>query len=327
MTDLPRMIKDEKFHCLLCGAQMQVTLCGLTDNRFGSPGQYSIAQCTRCGILQTAPTPEPQEVKQLYETYYNFGGEVGTTYTKLRKTFFSSLASRLWVAIDGDISFHSRRGRGHLLDVGCNEGRGMVFYRLNGFEPEGLELNERAAQNARIAGFVVHTSPLEEFQPEEPFDVVVLSNVIEHSVNPKAMLKNVRRVLKPGGHVLISCPNSQSWLRWLFGSSWINWHVPFHLFHFSNKTLGQLLQDAGFEITDLKYVTPSHWVSQSVLAALFAKPGRQTRQLRSSILVALLMILSRFFLFPFLWLGNLTGHGDCLVVEAVARDKSEGRSK
>jgi hypothetical protein len=47
---------------------------------------------------------------------------------------------------------------------------------------------------------------------------------------------------------------------------------------------------------------------------MFGKSGQQTRQLRSSFLVASLMIFCRFFLFPFLWLGNLTGHGDCLVV-------------
>jgi 2-polyprenyl-3-methyl-5-hydroxy-6-metoxy-1,4-benzoquinol methylase len=204
------------------------------------------------------PKPEPEAIKQLYETYYNFGGENRTSYANLRKTFFNSVASRLWTAIDGDISFHSRRSGGHLLYVGCSKGRGMLMYQQNGFEPEGLGLNERAAQNARMAGFIVHAQPLEEFQPKRCFDVVVLSNVIEHSLNPKEMMQEVRRILKPGGHVWISCPNSRTWLRRLFGSSWINWHVPFHLFHFSSKTLGQLLQLCGFEITELTNVTQSH---------------------------------------------------------------------
>jgi 2-polyprenyl-3-methyl-5-hydroxy-6-metoxy-1,4-benzoquinol methylase len=316
------MIKDKKYHCLLCGGQIRVSLSGLSDNRFGSPGQYNIAECIYCGFLQTKPAPSQQEIIQLYETYYNFGGESGKNYTKLRKTFLNSLAYRLWMAMDGDISFYSLRGRGHLLDVGCNEGRGMVFYSMNGFSPEGLELNERAAQSARMAGFIVHTKPIEEFQPEAPFDVVVLSNVIEHSLNPKEMLKNVKRVLKPEGHIWISCPNSQSWLRWLFGSSWINWHVPFHLFHYSSKTLNQLLKSSGFEIKELKCVTPSHWISQSILAAIFAKPGQETRQLRNPLLVVFLMMLCLFFS-PLLWLGNLTDHGDCLVVEAVSKSKPE----
>ena len=318
---MKKVIHNKQPDCSLCGHSMHEQLRGLTDNRFGSEGEYCIAKCFNCGLLQTIPAPDAERLKQLYETYYNFGGEKGTIYTKVREVFFSSIAYRSWMVIDGDISFHSRKGRGHLLNIGCNEGRGLVICRHNGFAPEGLELNERAAGEARAKGFTVYTEAVENFQPEEPFDIVVLSNVLEHAPDPKEMLKNVYRVLKPGGQIWISCPNSQSWLRKLFGRSWINWHVPFHLFHFSCKTLTQLLQFSGFEITELKYATPSHWMSQSIVAAMFARSGRQTRHLRSPFLVASLMIFCRFFLFPFLWLGNLTGRGDCLIVEAVVRAK------
>lgn len=204
------MIKDKNSHCLLCGVPTKVVLSNLADNRFGSEGEYCIAKCHNCGLLQTIPVPDAERLKQLYETFYNFGGEKGTIYTKVREAFFSSIAYRSWMAIDGDISFHSHRGRGRLLDVGCNEGRGMNIYRQNGFDSEGLELNEKAAQDARMAGFTVHTQTLEEFKPDEPFDIIVLSNVLEHAPNPKEMLENVYRVLKPGGQVWISCPNSQS---------------------------------------------------------------------------------------------------------------------
>jgi len=300
---------------------MHEELCGLTDNRFGSGEEYCIVKCLNCELLQTIPVPDPEQLKELYEAYYNFGGEKGTIYTSFRDVFFSSITYRFWMAIDGDISFHLYLGQGRLLDVGCNEGRGLKIYQRNGYSAEGLELNERAAQNARMAGCRVHTQTLEEFQPEKPYDIVVLSNVLEHASNPKNILDNVRRILKPGGHVWISCPNSQSWLRRLFGRSWINWHVPFHLFHFSSKTVSQLLEHSVFEIKDIKFITPSHWLSQSILAKIFAKPGRQTRQLRDPLLVVSLMMLCRFFS-PVLWLGNLTGHGDCLVVEAVSKLKT-----
>ena len=317
------MIKDKNSYCLLCGVPTKVVLSNLADNRFGSPGEYSIAECDQCGLLQTVPMPEPEEIKRLYEIYYNFGGEIGTTYTKLRKIFFNSLASRLWMAIDGDISFHSRRVRGCLLDIGCNEGRGLLIYQQNGLHPEGLELNEKAAQNARIAGFTVHTQTLEEFKPEEPFDIVVLSNVLEHAPNPKNMLENVHRILKPEGQVWICCPNSQSWLRKLFGRSWINWHVPFHLFHFTRDALVRILQESGFEIKEDQQVSPAMWVAQSIIARLFAKPGQPTKQLRNPLLVAFLIVLIRCILFPVLWLGNLLGRGDCLVVEGIKRPRHE----
>ena len=229
-----------QLYCILCGHTILEELYGITDNRFGSEKDHNIAKCINCELLQTIPSPEQYQLKELYERYYNFGGEKETIYTRFRDVFFSSIAYRFWMFIDGDISFHLNQGQGRLLDVGCNEGRGLKIYQRNGYTVEGLELNQRAAQNARMAGYRVHTQILEEFQPEEIYDIVVLSNVLEHSLDPKKMLDNVRRVLKPGGHVWISCPNSQSWLRRLFGRHWINWHVPFHLFHFSMKTLKKL---------------------------------------------------------------------------------------
>ena len=273
-----------------------------------------------CGIEQTCPVPTPEELKNLYETFYNFGGEKGTIYTRLRARFFSSVFYRFWLAIDGDISFHRMKGSGRLLDVGCNEGRGLQIYRANGFDAEGLELNEVAAKEARAKGFTVYAEAVEVFQPEQPYDVVVLSNVLEHSLDPKNMLFHVHRILKPGGQVWISCPNSESWLRYLFGRYWINWHVPFHIVHFSRHTLTGLLEKTGFKVQKLKQESPSLWAAHSLIVRLFAKPGRPTKKLRSPILVATLMLVIRALCFPILWLGNRLDNGDCLVIVAQKLD-------
>ena len=176
-----------------------------------------------------------------------------------------------------------------------------------------------AAEEARAKGFSVHTKSIEQFEPAEPYDVCVLSNVLEHFLDPKGMLSNVQRILKPGGRVWISCPNNKSWLRYIFGRYWINWHVPFHIVHFSGKTLRYLLEDSGFAIVRMQNITPSLWVAHSILSFFFAKPGRMNRYLRSPFLVAFLMLVIRFIFFPILWLGNLIGHGDCLVVEANSK--------
>jgi len=110
----------------------------------------------------------------------------------------------------------SREHSGYRV-IGCNEGRGLQIHRANGFEAEGLELNEVAAEEARAKGLTVYAEAVEDFQPEQPYAVVVLSNVLEHSLDPRNMLFHVQRILKPGGKVWISCPNSRSWLRYVFG--------------------------------------------------------------------------------------------------------------
>ncbi len=274
--------------------------------------------CGHCGLEQIDPRPVPDDLKKLYETYYNFGGERGTTYVRLREWFFASRLYRIWLALDGDGSFHTRKGSGRLLDIGCNEGRGLKIYRRNGFRPEGLELNARAAEVARAAGFTVYETLLEDFYATAPYDVVVLSNVLEHSLDPKHMLRDVARILKPGGQVWISCPNSQSWLRKLFGRAWINWHVPFHIVHFSPRTLRGLLVEAGFTGITFRQITPALWVASSIITRMFAHAGRPTRQLRNPSLILALMCFARIVLFPLLYIGNRLGYGDCLVAAAEA---------
>jgi SAM-dependent methyltransferase len=302
--------------CLICGSKVTVELQKLFDTRFGIEAVWDICRCADCEIKQTFPPPSSDELKDLYETYYNFGGEKGTIYTGFREYFFSSVLYRFWLIVDGDISFHNQKGFVRLLDVGCNEGRGLQIYLNNGFAVEGLELNELSAIEARKSGFRVHTDLIETFQPEEPYDIIILSNVLEHSLSPKEILGHVNRVLKSKGQVWISCPSVDSWQRSVFGKYWINWHVPFHIVHFSQKTLTNILKETGFEILEIRQESPALWLAHSIIVRLFAQFGQPTKQLRNPFLVAALLILIRFLFFPLLWLGNRMGRGDCLVVVA-----------
>jgi 2-polyprenyl-3-methyl-5-hydroxy-6-metoxy-1,4-benzoquinol methylase len=305
--------------CLACGGVLACEIAQLHDTRFGIPQPYGIGRCRHCDLLQTVPRPSAAELERLYAKHYNFGGESGTLYTRLRQRFLASSLYRLWLALDGDISFHARPGRGALLDIGCNEGRGLPLYAANGFAiVDGLETNPVAAAAARQKGFAVHELPPAQFRPAQPYDVVVLSNVLEHALDPAAMLREVARLLKPGGAVWISCPNARSWLAELFGTSWINWHVPFHICHFSPATLAATLARAGFTVERSEQATPALWVAHTLIAAAAAQPGRPTRLLRQPILVMALMAISRGLLFPALWLGNRLGRGDCLMITARA---------
>ena len=231
-------------NCVSCNQPLQhlQILAAVHDTRFGIRYPYSIQKCTHCGLEQTTPLPNQVALNKLYEQYYNFNGERNTRYTQLRAKFINSFLYRNWLAIDGDISFHHVHGLGSMLDVGCNEGRGLEFYRDHGFSAEGLELNSKAADVARSKGFIVYDSTLEGFATEKKYDVVVLSNVLEHSLDPGAMLQHIHRLLNSNGQLWISCPNSRSWLRSVFGRYWITWHVTFHIVHFSPDTIREILR-------------------------------------------------------------------------------------
>jgi len=302
--------------CILCGGPLEAQAQNLFDTRFGLPGRYEARRCLHCSLEQIFPVPPPEKLKSIYESHYNFGGEKNTLYTRLRERFLFSFLNRIWARLDGDISFQLLRGAGRLLDIGCNEGRNLRIYARNGFQAEGLELNETAAAEARRAGFIVHTCLLDKFDPADRFDAILLSNVLEHALDPKQMLLDVQRILARGGQLCISCPNSGSWLRTVFGGWWINWHAPFHISHFSAETLRKLLEDMGYSRIEIRQITPSLWLAQSFISRCFASEGKKTRQLRNPFLTVFLMLSARFILFPALWFGNRIGRGDCLLASA-----------
>ena len=308
--------------CSMCGAPCRTVLTGLFDDRFGAAGTFDILRCQDCGLEQTRPRPPEAELKLLYEEFYNWGGQEDTLYYQVREKFLNSGLYRLWLNWDGDLAFHLEAGRGRLLDLGCNEGRGLALYSRNGFQAEGLEINQRAAATARSRGFTVHTTPLAEFTPEEPYDVVVLANALEHATAPWEMLSQVRRLLRRGGQIWISCPNAASRWRRLFGRHWINWHVPYHLWHFTPETLRGLITSTGFSLVAMKTFTPSLWLAQSLWGRM-GRAGRANQPMPSPLVLAGLMLAGRAFILPWGREADRQGRGDCLIVRAALGGQAE----
>lgn len=303
--------------CLICGRELKPVLTQLFDDRFYAPGTYDIGRCCQCGLEQTWPQLNASEISEIYGRYYNRDSENAETYTKYRRRFINSPWYRLWLKLDGDVCFHLRQGKGRLLDIGCNEGRGLGFYSQNGFQPEGLEINERAAGEARRQGFMVHTVPLERFYPSGLFDVIVLSNVLEHAPNPLSMLKNVHRLLKANGQVWISCPNADSLWRYRLGRHWINWHVPFHLWHFSPKSLQAMLTVAQFQVKEIRAFTPAIWIAQGLSLAMGRRLTLSNCLYRSAAVITALTIVVRLLL-PIIREKGSSLSGDCLIITASA---------
>ena len=61
--------------CLVCGSRVTVELPNLFDTRFGIEEAWDVCRCADCEIEQAVPLPSSEELKDLYETYSNFGGE------------------------------------------------------------------------------------------------------------------------------------------------------------------------------------------------------------------------------------------------------------
>jgi 2-polyprenyl-3-methyl-5-hydroxy-6-metoxy-1,4-benzoquinol methylase len=238
--------------------------------RFEVEGMASpIVVCDRCGLGRFDPMPDPEAVRGFYpDEYY---GEPGTK--------FQPLIERL-VRIVGErhISFLSRglAPGARVLDVGC--GRGVVLGPLadRGFEVHGVEISAEATRGAdpraeiRIAPRLADAGYEDQF-----FDTVMIWHVLEHLHDPRGVLEEVHRILRPGGRLIVAVPNLSSLqARWT-GAAWFHLDLPRHLYHFSLRSLEELIERTGFEVDSAHHFSlrqnPFGWI-QSFLNRMASLP-------------------------------------------------------
>lgn len=150
--------------------------------------------------------------------------------------------------------------------------------RSLGWSVEGVEVDERAVQNAIRLGVKVHLGTLEQVcLAESAYDAVVLRHVIEHVHDPVGLLKECFRVLKPGGSLVVITPNIRSLAHRRFGQDWEGLDPPRHLHLFTSTTLATAAQLAGFVRAEAR-TTPEHAesIAMSSLCIRLRRSGRQS---------------------------------------------------
>ena len=119
------------------------------------------------------------------------------------------------------------------------------------------DIVRRIRQELRIPA-LVGTLPHPEL-PEEGFDVITMWHSLEHVHRPTEVLRQVWRLLAPGGQLIVGVPNMASAPRRWFGARWYAWDLPRHLTHFTPETLKQMVERAGFQTCRMQPLRNSSW--------------------------------------------------------------------
>jgi SAM-dependent methyltransferase len=217
---------------------------------------FSYVRCLRCGLVQMNPQPLSAEVSRRYGEAH--GGDYLTYELKNEKPFFE-----LQLLALGDADFWNlerelkkRPGPGgcggqkpRVLDIGCATGALLAELRNRGWDCTGVEICEAEAEYARRErGLDVRNKALEKNRfPENHFDAVLASHLIEHLNNPASLVREARRILAPGGFFIVTTPNISGFQARLFRDRWRS-AIFDHLYLFSVKTLSTLLRQNGFVI-------------------------------------------------------------------------------
>lgn len=202
----------------------------------------TIVQCQHCAHAFLQPMPSAETIASFYGSDYHCfttspddPGRIDALIAELHK---------------GDRYNHvSIIPGGRYLDIGCSTGDMVMAMNRLGMESEGVEVSAFAAAKARDAGLNVFTGTLEAAGlPDDSFDCASMFHVLEHVPDALALLQECRRILKPGGELVVGVPNFQSLIFAIVGKTWVGLQLPTHLHHFTVASLGELARRAGFEV-------------------------------------------------------------------------------
>jgi 2-polyprenyl-3-methyl-5-hydroxy-6-metoxy-1,4-benzoquinol methylase len=139
----------------------------------------------------------------------------------------------------------SPRHGASLLDVGCGGGDFMLRMRDRGWTVAGVETDPIAVERARDRGLEVHQGKVGgAAYGDSTFDAITMSHVIEHVHDPRDLLAQCRRLLKPAGTLVILTPNSAGWGHRHFGADWLGLDPPRHIHVFNPQNMRRLLVSA-----------------------------------------------------------------------------------
>ncbi len=194
-------------------------------------------RCRNCRLVYVNPIEKAGEIDESY--HERSSADAAVVYD-----------SRLSVA-KSQIALIARCGPGQsLLDIGCGEGFFLSMAARSGYSVKGVDLSSDAAEYARKTFRVdVEASSLEEMQfAENSFDVATLWQVLEHVPYPLELLKEVNRILRPRGLLIVSTPDFEGAPARVLGTRW--WDITrLHINHFTDETLTAILQKAQFRHT------------------------------------------------------------------------------
>jgi len=245
---------ESKWGCLLCGGGGHRLYKDLTDAYCGTPGLWSFDKCTNpnCGLIWLNPAPIVEDLPLVYGGYFIQSGVSWLRSLLLRIYSALNFIPQTWAGIGMEkarmeFMFLGDVEPGMLLDVGCGDGGFLNKMRGQGWEGEGIDFDEKAVANANKRygrGFYWGSIHSMEY-PDEHFDAVTSSHVVEHVPNPVAWLKEIWRITKPGGRIVLTTPNSASLGHKKFKEHWLAIQTPRHLHIYDLDSFSRLLRLAG----------------------------------------------------------------------------------
>jgi 2-polyprenyl-3-methyl-5-hydroxy-6-metoxy-1,4-benzoquinol methylase len=221
------MKSNERRRCPACEASNQRGAVGIKNG-------FEILVCGECLTIYTGKLPESEELED-YDEYY--------TEANLMVPAF--IAERVNDIVGG---FEPYRQTNRLLDVGFGAGTILESAVNQKWQSFGIEVSRPAVEQARSRGFeAFHGSLVAAAYPDDYFDVITASEILEHLSSPQEELHEIARILRPGGMFWATTPSARGISFRLMKLNWSVLSPPEHTQLYSKKGVLRMMRNAGFQ--------------------------------------------------------------------------------
>lgn len=220
------------------------------------------------GFWEIASKPTPEELHRYYaDKYYQEArGSYDVAYSPEELAYFRAKLQQRYTVLQQHLPLRD----GSMLDVGCGEGYALAFFREQGWSVKGVDFSSAGVESKNPAcRDVLQTGDVFELLETEikagaTYDVVWLQNVLEHVIDPLALLESLKALVAPSGIAVITVPNDCSMTqRGALDHQHIDsafWVVPpDHLSYFDHNSLANTAAETGWECLEMLGDFPVDW--------------------------------------------------------------------
>ncbi len=252
--------------CDLCGSELD------RGESTRPPPAPTFLACPSCGLVSLAVFPASSVRAEGYQDEYydpeegeRFLGP-GEALVRLFRWLRRRDLERLRVPIRA------------FLDIGCGRGRLVELFAHRGWQAVGTQLSQTAANAARRRGIDVRVGELGELGfADGELGLAVLYHVLEHVPAPVTTLREVHRILAPGGMVVVEVPSYAAIGFRVLGTHNLCVDYPHHLYFFTPSTLDRCVEASGFTVDQRSHFSIEYSPITTLQNLLNLLPGRPNR--------------------------------------------------
>ncbi len=254
-------------------------VCGSAERTLKfEDGPYRVYTCSACTFVYVTPRLTGQALLDVYnETYWKSDNPKVRGYADYASEsalYLKTYKKRMKLVS----KWLPKKGR--ILDVGCAAGYFLRIAQQHGHDVHGVELSEAIAQEAiqslgkdRIYNGLLDDAVTARGWQDHSFDLITIWDVIEHVPEPQSLLASIKKLIKPGGKLLLETQNVNSRLANRLGKRWHHYKHDEHLYHFNPDTISRLLTDCGYEVLTCGSSYAGKYVSFGFLAERAGRLG------------------------------------------------------